>query len=92
MNQWAANGGNPFANAKWDEAWKTTSVNELHWQEIKRGLRSESERWLTALKTPREVAPIALAGMIGSIAHFAYHLGAIRQISKEARGPREGTY
>jgi len=92
MNQWAANGGNPFANAKWDEAWKTTSVNELHWQEIKTGLRSESERWLTALKTPREVAPIALAGMIGSIAHFAYHLGAIRQISKEARGPREGTY
>jgi hypothetical protein len=30
--------------------------------------------------------------MIASIAHVAYHLGAIRQISKDARGPREGTF
>jgi hypothetical protein len=30
--------------------------------------------------------------MIGSIAHLAYHLGAIRQIAKAARGPREGTF
>jgi hypothetical protein len=29
--------------------------------------------------------------MIGSVAHLAYHLGAIRQISKETRGPKEGT-
>lgn len=30
--------------------------------------------------------------VIGSIAHLAYHLGAIRQINKDARGPREGTF
>jgi len=30
--------------------------------------------------------------MVGSIAHLAYHLGAIRQIQKSARGPREGTF
>jgi hypothetical protein len=92
MNQWANEGGNPFANAKWDEAWKTSSVNDAQWQEIRSGLRGESERWLNVLKSPREVAPVELAGMIGSIAHFAYHLGAVRQISKEARGPREGTF
>jgi hypothetical protein len=92
MNHWAAEGGNPFANAKWDEAWKTASVTESQWQEIRASLHSESERWLSALKSPREVGGIALAGMIGSVAHFAYHLGAIRQINKEARGPREGTF
>lgn len=92
MNHWAAEGGNPFAHAKWDEAWKTTSVTEPQWQEIKAGLRGESERWLSALKSPRDVGGIALAGIIGSIAHLAYHLGAIRQISKETRGPREGTF
>src|SRR5213596_2680887 len=27
MNRWATEGGNPFANAKWDEAWKTTGVD-----------------------------------------------------------------
>lgn len=30
--------------------------------------------------------------MIGSVAHLAYHLGAIRQIAKGARGPKEGTF
>lgn len=29
---------------------------------------------------------------VGSIAHLAYHLGAIRQIAKSARGPKEGTF
>jgi hypothetical protein len=30
--------------------------------------------------------------LVGSIAHFAYHLGAIRQIDKSTRGPKEGTF
>jgi hypothetical protein len=30
--------------------------------------------------------------MISSIAHLAYHLGAIRQIDKSTRGPREGSF
>jgi hypothetical protein len=30
--------------------------------------------------------------MIGSIAHLGYHLGAIRQIDKQTRGPKEGTF
>ena len=28
MNRWAAEGGNPFADAKWDEAWRTSGVND----------------------------------------------------------------
>ncbi len=91
MNQWAKEGGNPFAKAQWGEAWKTTSVDEAQWQDIKTGLRAESEHWLSAMHAPREVGHIELAGMIGSIAHLAYHLGAIRQISKDTRGPKEGT-
>jgi hypothetical protein len=33
-----------------------------------------------------------LSGMVASTVHLAYHLGAIRQIDKQARGPREGTF
>src|SRR5215510_5952047 len=33
MNRWAAEGGNPFADATWDEAWKTTGVDANEWQE-----------------------------------------------------------
>jgi len=35
---------------------------------------------------------VELTGMVASIAHLAYHLGAIRQIARDSRGPREGTY
>ena len=92
MNQWAAEGDNPFANAKWDDAWKITRVDAGQWEEIRKGLRAEAERWLQVLKTPREVAGTEFTGLVSSIAHLAYHLGAIRQIDKAARGPREGSF
>lgn len=92
MNRWAEEGGNPFADATWAEAWKTSSVGPDQWSEIRHGLREEAQRWLKTLNTPREVSDVELPGMIASIAHLAYHLGAIRQITKDARGPREGTY
>ena len=92
MNRWAAEGGNPFADAKWDEAWKTREVNAHAWDEIRAGFRDEAQRWMAVLRAPREVNEIELNGMVASIAHLAYHIGAIRQIDKSARGPREGTY
>jgi hypothetical protein len=92
MNRWATEGGNPFADATWDDAWKISSVDSAEWEEIRNGLRDEAGRWLEALRSPREASNVELSGMIGSIAHFAYHLGAIRQIDKSTRGPREGTF
>jgi hypothetical protein len=92
MNRWATEGGNPFADAKWDEAWKTSLVDAAAWQDIRSGLRDETQRWLEALNVPRDVTDIELTGMIASIAHLAYHLGAIRQIDKQTRGPTEGTF
>ena len=92
MNRWASEGGNPFADATWDAAWKTSDADEPAWKEIRDGLRDEAHRWLTMLAAPREVNGKELSGMIASIAHLAYHLGAIRQISKSGRGPVEGTF
>jgi hypothetical protein len=92
MNRWATEGGNPFADAKWDEAWKTSGVDLAAWQEIRNGLRDEAHRWVQALSSRRDVTDIELTGMIASIAHLGYHLGAIRQIDKQTRGPTEGTF
>jgi len=78
MNRWAVEGGDPFADATW--------------QKIRDGLRDEAHRWLQVLKSGREVTDVEFTGMIASIAHFAYHLGAIRQIGKDTRGPTEGTF
>ena len=92
MNRWAREGGDPFADATWDAAWRITGVDATAWEEIRRGLRTEAERWLSVLRSPRDLGEVELTGMIGSVAHLAYHLGAIRQIARDARGPREGTF
>lgn len=92
MNRWATAGGNPFADATWDEAWKTSIVDADAWKNIRDGLRAEAHGWLEALNTAREVTDIEVTGLIASIAHLAYHLGAIRQIDKQTRGPTEGTF
>ena len=92
FNRWAADGGDPFSYAKWDSAWKTTTVDEPAWRDIQDALRTESARWLDVLEVPRDTDETALLSMIASVVHLAYHLGAIRQIGKATRGPREGTF
>ena len=92
MNRWAREGGNPFANATWDAAWKISTVRTAEWEEIRNGLRAETSGWREVLSSRRAAGATELNGMIASIAHLAYHLGAIRQISTQTRGPREGTF
>jgi hypothetical protein len=88
MNRWSA-GENPFGTADWSTSWKKTTVSEEEWRTRREELRTETARWLDALGTPRDVQPIELNGIVGSIAHLGYHLGAIRQIDQATRGPVE---
>lgn len=87
MNRWAAGEENPFAGADWTASWKRMAVSETEWTDLRADLRAEVDRWYGALQGPREVAGIELDGVIGSVVHVAYHLGAIRQIASGARGP-----
>jgi hypothetical protein len=86
LNRWTA-GENPFSDADWKASWRTANLSEDEWARLRADLRDEAHRWLEALGAPREVDDVELAGMIGSIAHLAYHMGAIRQIDRTARGP-----
>ena len=89
MNRWSQ-GENPFDTADWSASWRKTVVAESEWRQRIADLRSETTRWTSVVRQPRNVNQIELNGMIGSIAHLAYHLGAIRQISSRAVGTREG--
>ena len=89
MNRWRA-GENPFASADWSASWRISTVSDREWEEIRGALRRETEAWHGTLRAPRDVNTMELNGMVGSIAHLAYHLGAVRQISAAARGPKEG--
>lgn len=88
MNRWAS-GENPFSDADWSAAWEGGAVSEEDWSEIRQELRREADKWHEALARSREIRGFELDGVLGSIIHIAYHLGAIRQIHAGLRGPRE---
>ena len=87
MNRWSA-GESPWDDADWTQSWRVSKVSEAEWQTLRAELGSEVRRWLAALRQPREMNETELDGVIASVVHLAYHLGAIRQIDKSARGPK----
>ena len=88
MNRWAG-GENPFGSADWSASWRKTAVSDAEWQQLRNDLATEARRWLDLLRAPRDVGRLELNGIVGSIAHVAYHLGAIRQIDRGAPGPAD---
>jgi hypothetical protein len=87
MNRWIRGEENPWATADWTASWKVTRVNDAEWAALRQELAREARAWLEALGTPHDYSGFELTGAIGSIAHLAYHLGAIRQIDRSIRGP-----
>lgn len=90
INRWSAGEANPWATADWSQSWKRTTVTDTEWKAVRDELRTQARGFVDVLRTPRDVGDLELNGLIGSIAHIAYHLGAIRQIEAHARGPKEG--
>jgi hypothetical protein len=88
MNRWHEGEANPWGSADWSASWRRGTVSEREWDELRDRLRQATRRWRTALGTPREMSAIELNGVIASIAHLAYHLGAIRQIDRSLQGPK----
>ena len=86
MNRWAA-GENPFDDADWRPSWRKTRVSAAEWQQLRDRFADEAHRWLEELRKPREIGETELNAVIGSFAHLAYHVGAIRQMDLAAKGP-----
>jgi hypothetical protein len=86
LNRWAA-GDDPWSDADWTTSWRKTTVSAAEWEQLRAGLAREARTWASVAGRPREVDEAELNGVIGSIAHLAYHLGAIRQMDPATRGP-----
>lgn len=86
INRVAA-GENPWEGADWTASWKKPVVNAEEWENLKRELADEHSKWLMVNGEPRDIPTAELTYMVASIAHLAYHLGAIRQMDRHARGP-----
>jgi hypothetical protein len=88
MNRWSDGEADPWSTADWSASWQRGTVTEREWDALRERLRQSTRRWRAALETPREMSALELNGVIGSVAHLAYHLGAIRQIDRAIQGPK----
>ena len=86
MNRWSG-GENAFDGADWTASWRRTRVSAVQWKQLRDELANEAHRWLESLNKPREIDQSELNSVVASVAHLAYHVGAIRQIDLSARGP-----
>lgn len=86
VNRWSQ-GENPFADADYKASWERTHVTPDEWTERVAALQREAQAWGEALKRERELDEMELTGVVASVAHLAYHVGAIRQMNRSLRGP-----
>jgi hypothetical protein len=87
MNRWRHGEHDPWSTADWTESWNRSVVNDEEWAALRQALGAEARSWLETLRAPREYSEIELNGVIASVAHLAYHFGAIRQVDRTIRGP-----
>ena len=87
MNRWSRGERNPWSTADWAASWNRSVVTDAEWAALRQALGTESRTWLEAIRAHRDYSETELNGVIASVAHLAYHLGAIRQIDRSIRGP-----
>jgi hypothetical protein len=87
MNRWSQGERDPWSTADWTASWTRLVVNDQEWAALRKAFGAEARAWLERLRSPRDYDEMELNGVIASIAHLAYHFGAIRQIDRSIRGP-----
>jgi len=70
--------------ADWRESWEVRQVDEDAWTELRLALRRAYEEFVVVIHQLPMDAEL-LEGLVASVAHAAYHLGALRQIALSAR-------
>jgi hypothetical protein len=88
MNRWSRGDPDPWSSADWTTSWTRVRVTDQEWAALRQAMKDEARAWLETIRSPREYSVMELNGVIASIAHLAYHFGAIRQIDRSIRGPR----
>lgn len=83
-----ARGDNSWADANYSASWERQRVDAREWDALRAALAAEARAWIAATREPREWDDLTLTATIASLAHIAYHLGAIRQLAAAAAGPR----
>jgi hypothetical protein len=80
-------GENPWADADAGASWKRQQVTDEQWRVLRERLESEARAWVGVMDKPQQWNKMTMLGATAAVVHLAYHVGAIRQLSKVAAGP-----
>ena len=79
-------GENPAAD--WDASWGTGTVTEPMWANLRAELRRAGTELRQTVESKRTWSDVETQGLIATLAHLTYHLGAVRQIARSFRAGR----
>lgn len=73
--------GNPNSPGpdQWQESWQVAELTEATWKQLQDGLRNAYYALRDNIQSHAALRPEAMGAAMGTIAHVAYHLGAIKQ-------------
>ena len=80
LNRWLSGEENPWADSDFSESWRRVTVTEAEWRALRDSLRKEADTWRNAVIARAKWDDISGAAALSTIAHTAYHFGAIRQV------------
>jgi hypothetical protein len=87
LNRWS-HGEQPFEGADFTASWERVHVSEDEWQDRRAALKKEALAWRDNLsRLPASLNEMEQNGVVASVVHLAYHMGAIRQLHRGLRGP-----
>lgn len=81
-------GENPWADADAGASWTRQQVTDEQWRGLRERLEAEVRAWLVVIDKPQQWTEMTMLGATAGVVHLAYHVGAIRQLSKVAAGAR----
>ena len=71
-------------SVNWDASWLIETVNDAEWDALRESVQRSYESTLRCLAEVPDWSGEKVGMAMGMVAHTAYHLGAIRQIAKNA--------
>lgn len=73
----------------WEASWKITDVDKITWAQFNDELQQEYTTLLKKIDSLDSLDEQTSNGLLGVIAHSAYHLGSIRQMVKAIKVPSQ---
>jgi hypothetical protein len=63
----------------WKESWSVSTVDDVAWARMQSEIRSRYRDMLKAVESDTKSGVMPFVGAVATVAHMAYHLGAIKQ-------------